>query len=90
MSVEEELVRRLRTALSPSHLVVVDESERHRGHAGHVPGTPTHFRVEIRAAALDGLGRVARQRAVYDAVGDLMGNPIHALALDARGDLGER
>ncbi len=84
MDVTVELERRLREALAPERLEVVDESEQHRGHAGHVPGVSTHFRVRVRARAFAGRSRVARQRAVFDAVGDLMGNPIHALAIDAR------
>lgn len=86
MDTRRELVRRLETALRPSELSVEDESGKHRGHAGFVDGVATHFRVRIRSAALRGLGRVAQQRAVYAAVGDLMGNPIHALALDAKPD----
>lgn len=80
--VHEELVARLRAALEPERLEVVDESERHRGHAGYRPGGSSHFRVLIRASSLAGLGRLAQQRAVYAAVGDLMNDPIHALALD--------
>lgn len=83
MDVAGELERRLREALAPERLVVVDESDEHRGHAGHVPGLATHFRVLVRSARLAGLSRVDRQRAVYAAVGDLMGNPVHALAIDA-------
>jgi BolA protein len=85
MDVTAELERRLRAALAPERLVVIDESDDHRGHIGHVPGTPTPFRVLVRAERLAGLGRVERQRAVYAAVGDLMGAPIHALAVDAAG-----
>jgi len=85
MDVTQELERRLRVALNPQRLVVVDESDAHRGHSGHVPGVSTHFRVLVRAQALAGLDRLARQRAVHAAVGDLMGAPIHALAIDARG-----
>ena len=84
MDVTVELERRLRAAFAPDRLDVIDESEQHRGHAGHVPGVSTHFRVRVRAAAFADQSRVARQRAVYAAVGDLMGNPIHALAIDAR------
>jgi BolA protein len=83
MDVAAELERRLRQALAPERLVVIDESDDHRGHAGHVPGVATHFRVLVRSDKLAGLGRVDRQRAVYAAVGDLMGNPVHALAVDA-------
>jgi BolA protein len=83
MDVATELERRLRDTLAPERLVVIDESDEHRGHAGHVPGVATHFRVLVRSAKLAGLGRVDRQRAVYAAVGDLMGDPVHALAIDA-------
>jgi len=85
MDVTTELERRLRAALAPQRLVVIDESDEHRGHTAHVPGTPTHFRVLVRAETLAGLGRLERQRAVYAAVGDLMGDPVHALAIDAAG-----
>ncbi len=83
MSTADELARRLRAALKPSDLSVLDESARHRGHAGYIEGVQTHFRVRIRAQAFDGMSRVAQHRAVHEAVGDLMGNPIHALAIEA-------
>ena len=83
MDITTEMERRLRAQLAPEWLEIVDESDQHRGHAGHVPGVSTHFRVVVRAAALAGLGRVARERAVHDAVGDLIGDPIHALSIDA-------
>ncbi len=81
-----ELIRRLEKALAPAHLSVVDESDLHRGHVGHVVGLATHFRIIIRAQCLAKLNRVARQRAVFAAVGDLMGNPIHAITIDAAGE----
>ncbi|MFW5679332.1 MAG: BolA family protein [Pseudomonadota bacterium] len=85
--IRAELERRLQTALSPERLEVVDESELHRGHAGYRAGGNTHFRVVLRARSLAGMGRVAQQRAVFAAVGNLMNAPIHALALDvAAGD----
>jgi BolA family transcriptional regulator, general stress-responsive regulator len=85
MNVKVEIERRLRAALAPQRLEVIDESDDHRGHTGHLPGTPTHFRVLVRAETLAGLGRLERQREVYAAVGDLMGDPVHALAIDAAG-----
>jgi BolA protein len=72
----------LQQAFSPSVLEVVDDSERHRGHAGYRDGGQTHFNVRIRARTFDGQSRVARHRAVHDALGaDLVGR-IHALSLD--------
>ncbi|WP_372892746.1 BolA family protein [Rhodosalinus sp.] len=82
MSRTEEIRHALETAFAPSQLDVVDESERHRGHAGYQEGGESHFRVSIRAPAFAGQSRLARHRAVHAALGpDLVGR-IHALALD--------
>ncbi len=60
----------------------MDDSERHRGHAGYQEGGESHFNVRIRAEAFAGQTRIARHRAVHAALGkDLVGR-IHALALD--------
>ena len=82
MSVSEEIRTRLQAAFEPSALEVVDDSERHRGHAGYRDGGESHFNVMIRASAFDGQSRLQRHRAVHGALGpDLVGR-IHALSLD--------
>lgn len=75
---------RLRAALAPTRLEVVNDSARHRGHAGDDGSGESHFTVEIEAPAFAGLGRLDRQRAVNAALGDLMKDRIHALAIRAR------
>jgi len=70
----------LRAALAPAHLVIADESAQHAGHAGAASGGG-HFRVLIVAEAFRNQSPVARQRAVYAALGDAMRSTIHALAL---------
>jgi BolA protein len=85
MPVSEEIRERLETAFSPEHLEVLDESERHRGHSGWREGGETHFRVRMRAPALAERGRLARHRAVHDALGKDLIARIHALALDVSG-----
>ncbi len=78
----QEIEARLRAALAPREIAVVDDSESHRGHGGWREGGGTHFNVRLRAEALAGQGRVARHRTVHAAIGpELMGR-IHALALD--------
>ena len=82
MSVTQEIADRLEDAFSPTELNVIDDSESHRGHAGHREGGESHFNVKIRTAHFKGLNRLARHRAVHDALGpDLIGR-IHALSLD--------
>ena len=70
----------LRQRFAPLHLEIVDESARHAGHAG-AAGGGGHFRVVLVTAAFQGQTQVARQRAVYAALGDAMRSEIHALAL---------
>ena len=82
MTVTDEIRSRLVAAFAPSVLEVVDDSERHRGHAGFRDGGESHFNVRIRAEAFAGQSRIARHRAVHAALGpDLVGR-IHALSLD--------
>lgn len=83
MSVAEEIRRRLAT-LAPEKLELVDESGNHAGHSGWRPGGDTHWRLLIVSAAFAGKPTVARHRMIYEALGGLMQDPIHALAITAR------
>ena len=82
MSVESEIRTRL-AALDPVSLELVDESARHAGHAGARPGGNTHWKLKLISMKFSGLSSVARHRLVYTTLGDLMQNPIHALAITA-------
>jgi BolA protein len=77
----EKIEARLRAAFDPRLLTVVDESERHRGHAGYQEGGQSHFRVTIESERFQGLSRIARHRAVHEALGKDLVAEIHALAL---------
>ena len=77
----EALAQRLR-ALSPSVLSIDDDSPEHAGHIGNTSGGG-HFSVTIVSEHFCGLTRLARHRAVLDRVGDLIPNPVHALAIKA-------
>ncbi len=79
-----EIETRLRAALSPTALVITDDSDHHRGHAGHDGAGESHFTVALTAAAFAGQSRVARQRQVYAALGDLIApGGVHALIIKA-------
>ena len=81
--VKDEIERRLSGALAPELLRVRDDSDQHLGHAGHRPEGETHFFVAVVSAAFAGKSRVARQRLVHAALGDLMRERIHALSISA-------
>ena len=73
----------LRTAFSPSHLLVKDQSHLHAGHAGARDGRG-HYDVTIISDAFVGKRPLARHRMIYDALGTMMETDIHALRIDAR------
>ncbi|MCG8510483.1 MAG: BolA family transcriptional regulator [Rhodospirillales bacterium] len=81
MRVAAAIEDKLTSALQPIRLSIVDESHKHRGHAGARPEGESHFRVEIVSAAFEGKSRIERQRMTYAALSDEMTTDIHALAL---------
>jgi BolA protein len=75
---------KLTQALAPQSLIINDVSHTHAGHAGaNQPGGETHFDVIIISDRFQGLGRVARQRLVYDTVKDELAERVHALSIKA-------
>lgn len=82
--VADEIEARLRAALAPETLEITDDSDSHRGHAGHNGAGESHFTLAITAAGFTGLSRVARQRLVYAALGDLVAPElVHAVVIKA-------
>ena len=77
-----EIEAALRSALQPLEIEVGDDSHLHAGHAGAREGR--HFHVRVVSESFRGLTRVARHRLVYDCLGPLDPQGIHALAIDAR------
>jgi len=87
MPVADTIREKLTTAFVPAALDVVDESQRHAGHAGatRADGSQgeTHFHVRIVSIAFEGASRVERQRRVYAALAEELKGPVHALSLAA-------
>lgn len=81
----ESIRAALEAAFAPALLEVVDDSHKHAGHAGARDGRG-HFSVRIRSSAFAGMSALARHRAVYAALGEMMQTDIHALAIDAAAD----
>ena len=82
MSWVEQIRIALQSALSPSQLLVTDDSHKHAGHAGARDGRG-HFHVQIVSEALYGMSPLARHRAIYAALGQMMETDIHALSIQA-------
>jgi BolA protein len=81
--VATEMLKRLGSALSPTRMELIDDSEKHRGHGGYNPAGESHFSLRIESAAFAGKSRVERQRMVYRALSDLMRERVHALSIKA-------
>lgn len=77
-----DIEQTLRDALAPTAIEVDDDSHLHAGHAGAREGR--HYTVRLTCARFSGLSRVARHRLVYDSLGSLGDQGVHALAIVAR------
>jgi BolA protein len=80
----QRMRRALTERFSPLALTIQDDSARHHGHAGAAPGGQTHYAVTIVASAFAGQSRVARQRAVMEALAGEFATGLHALQIAAR------
>ncbi len=81
MTMKERIAVKLTQGLSPAALDIVDESDRHKGHAGAREGGETHYRIHIVSDSFAGKGRVERHRIVYALLADEFAAGVHALAL---------
>jgi BolA protein len=80
MSRITELHRVLTEAFAPEELTIIDESDKHVGHAGARDGRG-HFRILLRAH-VPGDNLREQHQAVYAAVGTLLETDIHALSMN--------
>lgn len=78
----QRMEARLRAALAPVELELIDESHKHIGHEGAKTGLG-HFAVRIVSAQFSGKAPLACHRMIYAALGDMMTHDIHALRISA-------
>ncbi len=84
VTMQERIVARLTAALDPILLDVIDESDRHAGHAGAREGGGTHYRVQVVSGQFERQSRVERHRLVYGLLSAEFADGLHALALVAK------
>lgn len=80
MTLIEEIKSRLQS-LAPSQLDIQDDSALHAGHKGN--GGGGHYTLKIVSAEFIGKSQLARHRIIYQLMGDLIPNQIHALSIHA-------
>ena len=79
--IAQEIESLLTAALSPTRLEVINDSAKHHGHAGDDGSGESHFTVLVESAQFTGKNRLARQRLVLAALGDIPGERVHAFAM---------
>jgi BolA protein len=82
MDRSEKIGMRLRERLDAQHVEVHDDSAAHRGHRG-AAGGGGHYAVVVVSERFSGLDRVARHRAIYEALAEMIPKEIHALSATA-------
>lgn len=82
-AVSETIRRKLNAAFAPERLEVVDDSDKHKGHAGAREGGESHFSITVVSASFASVGRVERQRRINAALAEELAGPVHALSIKA-------
>lgn len=82
MEISQQIEALLKQKLQIENLQVINESHLHAGHTEAGGGGDTHFRLKVGGGALARQSRVAQHRMIYAALGALINNPIHALAIE--------
>lgn len=76
-----EIKNILSNAFAPDRLEIIDDSAAHAGHYSAQSGG--HFFVTISSSAFEGKSLVQRHQMIYQALGDMMKQQIHALSINA-------
>ena len=82
-SIAQEMQDLLTERFTPTKLEIINDSAHHAGHSGDDGSGESHFTVVIEAAEFADMTRLARQRAVIAALGDIVGERVHAVAIKA-------
>ncbi|MDQ7091822.1 MAG: BolA family protein [Methylococcales bacterium] len=74
--------QKLSNALTPELLEVIDNSAAHAGHAGTQKGGG-HYHLTVVSQGFENKSLVQRHQLIYQALGDMMKQDIHALGINA-------
>ena len=69
----------LRKKLKINHIQIIDDSSKHAGHKQNSGGG--HYQAFIISNSFEGKSLIERHRLVYDALGEMMQNDIHAFSM---------
>jgi BolA protein len=83
LTYQQRIRQKLGQAFASADLEIIDDSARHKGHAGHDLRGETHFRIRIVSPAFTGLSRLERHRLIYGALAEEIKERVHALTIEA-------
>ncbi|MCE3233552.1 MAG: BolA family transcriptional regulator [Rickettsiaceae bacterium] len=83
MTISDRIYIKLNQNLSISKLEVVDDSSKHKGHAGWKDGGETHFNIKVISDDFSGKNKVARHKLIYSILDEELKDGIHALSIIA-------
>ena len=75
--ITEKLIKNLKNPV----VEVINESHLHKGHQGDNGTGESHFAIAVKSSSFEGLGRVERQKLIYQILADEMQDKIHALRI---------
>lgn len=79
---QKRIYNLLQDALDPDHLEVINDSDKHSGHAGS-PGTgESHYKLKIQARALCDMNRIQAHRHIYNILDKEIKNGIHSISIN--------
>jgi BolA protein len=81
MSLAEIITEKLLKNLKNPRIEVINESHLHKGHRGDNGTGESHFALSVQSSSFEGLGRVERQKLIYQILADEMKDKIHALRI---------
>lgn len=71
----------LEKTFAPTYLEILNTSQDHAGHRGS-PGTgESHYTLQIKAKAFEGMSQVQSHRAIYQALDHEFASGLHALSI---------
>jgi len=81
MTIEQLIKEKIKQNFDPVYYEVINESHKHKGHAGDNGTGQTHFKLLVVSDHFEGCNLVQRQRLVLDCLNPLFENGLHALSL---------
>lgn len=81
MSKADVIREKLEGAFPVDSLEVMNESAKHRGHAGDDGTGESHFRLIVVSSAFEGMSRIEMQKKVFSALGPDLVADTHSISL---------